>query len=105
MGSGVLTYGDNKGSYLIRIGACGSTTIAASTTNYGGWQTTIALTANQGRYKTYIPKTGTIKTIIYYFFGAGGDGAHNLTMDVWLNNTTAVGQVTSVSNVFPTQRF
>lgn len=99
-GSGVLTYQNNLGSYVLRLNAGGGGNLAATQTAYAGWQPANGGNQVQGRYRVYIPKTGTIRTIIFYFYGGGGS-AHNLTVDVWLNNTTAVGQTTLVANVFP----
>lgn len=100
-GSGVLTYGNDAGSYTITLLGCGSGSLAASTTAYLGWNSGVSSNATQGRYKVYIPKTGTIKNIVYYMFGGGGDAGHSVTVDVFMNNATSVGSQTLVANVFP----
>ena len=102
-GSGVLTYGDNKGSYTMLFGSA-SASISSDSTNYMGCMILIQnySQTTQGTFNAYVPKTGTIKAIIYNFYGAGGDGGHNLTLDILLNNTTSVGSTAFPSNVFPT---
>lgn len=99
-GSGIATYGNDLASYVIRLNAGGGGNLAASQTAYAGWQPANGGNQVQGRYRVYIPKTGTIRTVIFYLYGGGGS-AHNLTVDVWLNNSTAVGQTTLAANVFP----
>lgn len=96
-GSGTLTYSGDVASYTMYLGGSPGT-VAASATIYAGFMPSASSLTNQGRYKVYVPKTGTIKTIIFEVFAGGGDAGHSITLDVWLNNATSVGSSTIVSN-------
>lgn len=103
-GSGNLTYSNDLGCYTMMLGGTSIATLAQNSTWYTGWLIGGSpAQVNQGRYKTYIPKTGTIKSFTFHLYGAGGEAAKNLTVDLWLNNSTSIGSGTIASNAFPGQ--
>lgn len=107
LGSGnwrVYSYTPATGKSVVSGGRIIQFTAAAATLSAGNnWYFATAagpVSSNQGRYLVPIPSTGTITKIqVCYHSGVGGDNLHSLTVDVWINNATAVGGITIVSNL------
>lgn len=81
-------------------GGSGSTTVADSTTYYSGFNFSAAMTTSQGRYGIPVLHAGTIKAYYVSVFGTGGS-AENVTIDIWVSNSTSVGSHTETWDSFP----
>ena len=99
-GSGNLNYANTTESYWMSF-SCPSVTLAQSTTYLFGTMTNSANTS-AGRFKVYVPKSGTLTKFIFQYYGAGGS-AVNFTASVYLNGSqiAATALASCPANTFP----
>ena len=83
--------------YVLTLGNYGinaGTSWADSQTYYYGGINSAISSVNQGRYAANIPVNGTIKSWTYSWYANPVATSENITVDLWINNTTSVGSTT-----------
>lgn len=84
-GSGIQTYGNDLGCYVLPFTAAGLTTVVDATTYYLG-MSVLVLIAAQGRSVVYVPKAGTIKVADVMSYASTAGTSEDWTWGIAINN-------------------